>query len=196
MLTSCTFDPSTFPYSYGNATHGILINVNLPNNQPSQQMCLFNNTQCVGKVEKCCSETEMVSDALTFSWLPPLVAFFVAYIAIKLYFGKHFVKKFGVTGAMGWAVLHDSSNKDDTANTGNTEEWKKTKYLKYFVYLAMVCAGLLYMASITALIFEAIIMPKSIQETLSPSDRSAQLAMQSFLTPVEEIFSFLEDTMT
>ena len=38
-------------------------------------------------------------------------------------------------------------------------------------------------------------MPKSIQQTLSPADRSAQLAMAAFLTPMEEIFAFLEDTM-
>lgn len=38
-------------------------------------------------------------------------------------------------------------------------------------------------------------MPKSIQENLEPADRSAQLAMESFITPMQEIFQFIEDTM-
>ena len=46
------------------------------------------------------------------------------------------------------------------------------------------------------MVFESIIMPKSIQQTLSPTDRASQTAMDSFLTPVEEIFAFIEDTMT
>lgn len=42
---------------------------------------------------------------------------------------------------------------------------------------------------------QASIMPRSIQHNLSPTDRSAQLAMNAFLTPIEETFAFLEDTM-
>ena len=51
------------------------------------------------------------------------------------------------------------------------------------------------MIAILAVVFEATIMPKSIQTNLSPPDRAAQLAMASFLEPVKEIFAFLEDAM-
>ena len=39
-------------------------------------------------------------------------------------------------------------------------------------------------------------MKKSIQTTLSPTDRAAQMAMDAVLTPFEKVFAFLEDTMT
>ena len=49
---------------------------------------------------------------------------------------------------------------------------------------------------IMATVTESVIMPASIQDRLSPSERAAQLAMSSFLTPIKEIFSFIEDTMS
>lgn len=52
-----------------------------------------------------------------------------------------------------------------------------------------------FLLAIVALIAEAQIMPTSIQKTLSPTDGAARLAMSAFLTPVQEVFSFLEDAM-
>ena len=40
-----------------------------------------------------------------------------------------------------------------------------------------------------------ILMQRSIQQSLSPTHRSAVLAASAFLTPFEEVFIFLEDTM-
>lgn len=58
-----------------------------------------------------------------------------------------------------------------------------------------IMTGVVFMLAIIALVIESQIMPKAIQKTLHPTDRVAQMAMASFLTPVEEIFAFLEDTM-
>jgi hypothetical protein len=54
---------------------------------------------------------------------------------------------------------------------------------------------LIYVAAIAALVAESTIMPMSIQTVLSPTERASHLAMDSFLTPVSEIFAFLEDAM-
>lgn len=43
---------------------------------------------------------------------------------------------------------------------------------------------------------QGIIMPQQVQISLGPSQRSVQLAITSFITPVREIFAFLEDGMT
>eukprot|EP00944_MAST-04C_sp_MAST-4C-sp1_P015495 g15495.t1 len=46
------------------------------------------------------------------------------------------------------------------------------------------------------MVIESVIMPKSKQKTLTPTDRASQSAMDAFLTPIHEIFGFIEDTMT
>ena len=55
---------------------------------------------------------------------------------------------------------------------------------------------LLFACIIMVQIEEAQIMNKQIQQYLSPTDRSSQLAMSNFLTPVKEIFAFLEDAIS
>ena len=72
--------------------------------------------------------------------------------------------------------------------------WLKTQP-KHIQCLAIGAFVVVFMAAISTVVAEAVIMPKSIQETLEPADRSAQLAMQSFIAPLEEIFQFIEDTM-
>ena len=54
---------------------------------------------------------------------------------------------------------------------------------------------LMFAGVIAATVLEATIMPMSIQQNLAPPDRASQLAMGAFLTPVGEIFAFLEDAM-
>ena len=60
----------------------------------------------------------------------------------------------------------------------------------------LIVIGILFFLASIAGIYEKVIMKKSIQTTLSPTDRAAQMAMDAVLTPVEEVFAFLEDTMT
>eukprot|EP01052_Picozoa_sp_SAG31_P024808 SAG31_NODE_2135_length_6364_cov_4.367438_5_plen_339_part_00 len=66
---------------------------------------------------------------------------------------------------------------------------------KYRPYVAAVAFMGLFMMAVVVFTWEATIMPRSIQQELSPPDRAAQLAMKAFLTPVSEIFSFIEDAM-
>ena len=61
---------------------------------------------------------------------------------------------------------------------------------------AKALVGVVMMGVIVATIMEAVIMPQSIQQNLAPADRAAEVAMSAFLTPIREIFQFLEDTMT
>ena len=60
----------------------------------------------------------------------------------------------------------------------------------------LIVIAVLFVLASTAGIYEKLIMKKSIQTTLSPTDRAAQMAMDAVLTPVGEVFAFLEDTMT
>ena len=189
---NCTFDPLRFPYQYDNVTQGTSITINQPNQQPIQ-LCIFNSTQCVSSATKCCQETDLVQNATSLSFLPPLVTFMVGYVSIIFLFKRlKLMDKWHVTGGMGLAALNTTKQSTELKEKLNN----MTSLNKKIFYVGMFCVGLVWMLSIFAMVAEAVIMPKSIQETLSPSDRTAQLAMSSFLTPVEEIFSFLEDTMT
>ena len=53
-----------------------------------------------------------------------------------------------------------------------------------------------YAAGLVLPIQASIEMNVSIQKVLTPAQRSSLLAADAFLEPVEEVFSFLEDTMT
>jgi hypothetical protein len=56
----------------------------------------------------------------------------------------------------------------------------------------LIIVTFLFFTAIFVSVIEMTIMPKSIQQRLSPVDRAAQLAMDAFLTPVSEVFAFLE----
>ena len=53
-----------------------------------------------------------------------------------------------------------------------------------------------YVGAVTAGVCQPLIMQQSIQNTLDPAHRAAVLAAHAFLIPLEEVFCFLEDTMT
>ena len=53
-----------------------------------------------------------------------------------------------------------------------------------------------YMGSLGVAIAVPIIMLPSIQKSLDPTHRTAVLAANAFLVPMEDVFCFLEDTMT
>ena len=67
-------------------------------------------------------------------------------------------------------------------------KWQ-AQLFKIFVFLG-------YVAGIALPIQAHIQMNVSIQRTLSPAQRSSVLAADAFLAPMEEIFEFLEDTVT
>ena len=67
---------------------------------------------------------------------------------------------------------------------------------KSFTRIQLVVVGGSFILAAMAEIYEKVIMKKSIQTTLSPTDRAAQMAMDAVLTPIQEVFAFLEDTMT
>lgn len=53
-----------------------------------------------------------------------------------------------------------------------------------------------YVGALCCAVSTPIIMMSQIQSVLHPASRSAVLAAGAFLTPLEEVFAFLEDTMT
>ena len=56
--------------------------------------------------------------------------------------------------------------------------------------------GMAYMLSIVLAILSPIVMQQSIQSQLEPANRVGVLFAMAFLVPFEEVFVFLEDTMT
>ena len=194
---NCTFDPTLFPYEYISPTgetivEGISVTVPLPNNQPDTQLCVFNTSKCLNS-SSCCHETPLVKSLTATTFLPPLITFLVGYL-LGLYILRfsNIQKKWGVTGGLGLnATTTDEQKLKQKEKFTNMTERNKCFYKIFIGFFA-----LLYIGSIVALVMEAVIMPASIQESLPPADRSSQLAITSFLAPIEEIFSFLEDTMT
>ncbi len=197
---NCTFDPLRFPYAYRNATGGVVprgrpVAVPMPHGQPDARLCLFNASSCgsadagggSGAVNACCEETAFVEHATANVFLPPLVTFLCGFLASRVLVGRY-KTKWGVTGRMGFAAATDQGTRIPNTTTATASScWR--------IFL-IVLVALIYFASIMAVVAEAVIMPQQIQASLPPADRSAQLAMQSFLAPVQEIFAFLEDTMT
>jgi len=192
---NCTFDPSHSPYKYFDPSNniileGISVTVPLPNNQSDIELCVYNTSGFCLTSSSCCKETSFVDHATANQWVPPLLTFFIGY-SLGLFFLRFsgIRQRWGVTGPLGLGALHSKKDYQQMETQGGGKN--KTKLQILFI----VIVGLLYICSIFALVAEAVIMPASIQESLPPADRSSQLAMQSFLAPIEEIFSFIEDTM-
>ena len=182
---NCTFDPSRNPFKYFDLDRnvileGVAVAVDTDTPEGTIQLCVYNTTACLTS-HNCCEETSFVDAATTGTWVPPLVTFVIGYALCIVFAKQNLMTRWGVTGPMGFGAIQP---KKSTA--------PKTTLQKVMVGTFV----LLYFCSICALVAEAVIMPASIQESLPPADRSSQLAMRSFLAPVEEIFSFLEDTMT
>ena len=142
-------------------------------------MCIFTTEACSlhpvvqnGSRLACCSETPALS-ASAQVWYYPLAAFGVFYLGLFTWRRSRFSD--GDGAANPYTVMFGPKP--------GQPAWKG-------LLLLLVFAG-----TIAALIAESVIMPKSIQETLSPTNRASQLAMGAFLTPVEEIFAFIEDSM-
>ena len=170
-------------------TQGIRTSIAL-RKQPPVELCLFNTTRCLTH-DNCCHETSFVNTSS--SWVVPLITFALGW-AVGLYIlrSSGLKQRWNLSGAFGFGAMWSA----DDHQKRNAERKNRSQKSKYCFYIVAFLVALIYAASITATVMEAVIMPKSIQENLSPADRASQLAMSSFLTPVEEIFVFLEDTMT
>ena len=188
---NCTFDPSRSPYKYfdpdGNVLlEGISVNVTtvpLPNKQPDTiELCVYNTSACLSDNKlDCCEETDSL---FTYSTTVTFVTFAIGYV-LSIFFMRcsGIKKRWGVTGSMGFAAMYPKKPGIRLPMT----KWQMAKAVMF----ALLC-----ICVIVAQWVEGFILPLSIQTTLTPADRTSQLAMRSFLSPIEEIFSFLEDTMT
>ncbi len=184
-VLNCTYDPlnpiqSPYKFFHPNGsivTNGYLMNVDGYNDP----ICIFETKACEDdSFKNACCESSHSLKAAAQVWLYSLIAFGVPYIILQVCIKR---------------MARSSMNKNSTTITpqrGNI--W--SAMMKNMSPCAKYMFVFIFFASITAMVFESIIMPKSIQQTLSPTDRASQTAMDSFLTPVEEIFAFIEDTMT
>lgn len=203
---ACTFDasdPVGFPYEY-RYPNGSLVTVgtivktlgHVPGfGSTPDPVCVFDTTACTqthlafpnGTAFKCCSATQELENSADI-FLFPLIAFFAPFIVAQFFFRWLRAKRAAAAQAKADAT-HTPVAKAENRNP-------MAELLKGWSTCQKVALGLFFFISIGALVTESVIMPKSIQTHLPPSDRAAQLAMSSFLTPVAEVFRFLEDTMT
>lgn len=186
--TVCTFDASDtsdFPFEYlsANASKvktGRYVSVA----GYDEPVCIFEQADCKlgirptapdGTAFQCCQSTNDLQSAAQV-WLYPLIAFAGLYVLgfIWIAYRKNQAKKKG---------LPPPPPPRFGLGVENAPLW---------VRVAMTAT---MFAAIGAVVAEAVIMPKSIQQNLTPADGAARLAMSAFLTPVNEIFSFLEDAM-
>jgi hypothetical protein len=188
------FNVSPFQYYRTNGTvvtSGVVTSVDLPHGGGDQRVCVYADAACSavsttvykanGDSTACCVETDAVSSAADV-WLYPFIAFLAAFVVMKFVMAKVRERRLASVPAAEREEAEKSQHPLAVVMNG-WPTWRK--YLFVFIFFA----------AITALVFEASIMPKQIQMRLSPSERSAQMAMSSFLTPVEEIFAFLEDSI-
>jgi len=133
-------------------------------------VCVFDvGYQCGIPGTSCCGTTAQVSDAASFG-IYIMICFFGPYISLKLL-----------------GHLKPELFEKETVMS-RLMEGKSQCYM--YTLMAM------FTVLVTATILEGSIMPKSIQQNLTPANRSAQLTISAFLTPIGEIFAFIEDTMT
>jgi hypothetical protein len=183
-VINCTFDPlnpiqSPYKFFYPNGsvvTSGYLINVD----GYDDPICIYETKACEDNsfTNSCCESSNSL-DAAASVWLYSLIAFGVPYIILQVC-----VKR----------MRSSNSKNDKTTIPQRGNLW--SAMMKNMSPCAKYMYVFIFFVSITAMVFESTIMPKSIQKTLSPTDRASQTAMDSFLIPVEEIFAFIEDTMT
>ena len=180
-MSSCTFDAtdtSNFPYNYRYANNTLVKTGTIVND-----ICVFDVGYQCSSQNNCCEVTDQVANDAQV-WIVPMICFFGPYVLLRL--AMRFKPDL-------------FADKDANASEEEKEQEKKMvmtrmfegksdcyKYTLMFIFMAMVVVQ----------IGEAQIMPQSIQHNLSPADRAAQLTISLFLTPIAEIFAFIEDTMT
>lgn len=179
---SCFFDASStafpFEYKYPNGSivqTGTLVDVA----GYSSPVCVYDTEgacdNAYGGGGACCQATEQLASSeggVTFI----ILAFFIVPYFVALFV----LKRLGGSNPIGiWARLQQAGGGPPTP-----------------LQCALRALGaLVFVCVIVATVFEATLMPTSIQQNLAPPDRASQLAMSAFLTPIGEIFAFLEDAM-
>ena len=182
---TCRFDPNSSPFAYYDngtiVTNGTAVKV-MGFQQP---LCVYNISGCLRSGHGgCCTTTDAIQS--DFNKVPLLVA--------AAFFGP-FVLKCCLDC---WRA--PASSASTSAPASGPSAPAPAPAAPGRSRSSSACMALLATLGVTgalfAVIVEATVMPMSIQQNLGPPDRAAQLAMQSFLTPVGEVFSFLEDAMT
>eukprot|EP00936_MAST-01D_sp_MAST-1D-sp1_P000661 g661.t1 len=219
----CAFDASdgyTSPYSfyYDNGTQ-------ISEGVYQDGVCVFDNAACYvdktpvaknGSTFACCKLSGDMEHKVNQLWLIPFIGFMVPYYAITFWLrykrrkaqSRRRGEMTGTQPPLGFsrsrAML--SGNAAGFNNDRTPEDASNSKASEHPLAIVlrnsgmsqrtMVVCMVLFIAAVAAQIAEFTILPKQIQTTLTPGQRSAELAMSSFLTPIEEIFAFLEDAMT
>ena len=128
-----------------------------------------------GTSYQCCEETDALKHTAGTVWMYPLIAYGIFAVLMSRYH----------------RYIAAKAKREGTPKAPNPrgEEWAKLSMCKKAAVMA--CCILF----IGAIVTEPIIMERQKQQALTPVDRAAQLAMSNFLTPVAEVFAFLEDVM-
>jgi len=164
----CLSNSSVLPYKYYDVNGSLIDKGALVNGT-----CIFPEANCNDTL-KCCESQHWVSTGQDNA------TSYANYICIGLYCG--FMLLTHILGRGRSSDTDDEISSPFKIRKGN------------LVYNLFGLFG--YLASLGMLIEIPIIMKKSIQQNLYPFERTAVLAADAFLTPFEEIFQFLEDTMT
>jgi hypothetical protein len=210
----CYFDPADglkSPYAYFFANGTQMSKGHLHNGA-----CIFDGAACSpglaprapnGSFFQCCKMSEDLNSQNKITWLIPFAAFMVPCYGLQILDKVMKRKKAAKRKAALLAVAGGQPPSDAPARAPGGEETPEAStsgspdnamkaIMEQMSPLQVKLMHLLFWASIAALIAESTIMPLQIQTRLTPADRSAQLAMTSFLTPIAEVFAFLEDSMT
>jgi hypothetical protein len=202
-IGSCRFDTSDFDHSpfefrYANRStisSGILYHIP----EVDEHVCIYREAACLadrlpsidGETFECCTTTSNLDTAANI-WYFPMIAFMVPYICLIMAVKRR--KRLARQTRIN-AGLSPEPEESDEEHSGGANfnmialQTQNMSKCKRYVFLAV------FTAAIVAIVIEAVVMPQSIQDNLSPADRAAQLSMTSFLTPVEEVFAFIEDAM-
>ena len=198
-MANCTFDagdPSRFPYLYRDEAGNTILN-GTPVVSGSSTVCIFETSTCRTN-SSCCSETQAQVQASS-NFYVPVIFFMMGYAAYMIGLKHRRSRVFwGIDGKKGNHANNAMVPKEvESLLSYLTEQDWALNSLCYKCAVGMVffMLGIVYFGSIFMTVMESVVMPKSIQDTLAPADRSAQLAIKSFITPVQEIFQFIEDTM-
>lgn len=192
---NCTYDADTFPFTFFKP-NGTIIYDGVASAVPgfNGSICLFNITECLNAgLSDCCVPAPPVERA--FNHLPYFVsaAFFIPLFARCFCRAKRQREAGGDAAPAGEqpiVVLRPSSSAPESAGAAAPTNSQMGRFG------LGICFGIVVIGAIVAVVMEATIMPMSIQQSLRPPDRAAQLAMNSFLVPVSEMFAFIEDAMT
>lgn len=205
----CYFDPADglkSPYAYFFANGTQMSKGHLHNGA-----CIFDGAACSpglapraknGSFFQCCKMSEDLNSQTKTTWLIPFLAFMVPMYGLKILDkvkkNKAAKQKAALLSAAGGQPPSDApapATGGEETTSGSPDNAMKA-IVDQMSPLQVKLMVVLFWASIAALIAESTIMPLQIQTRLTPADRGAQLAMTSFLTPIAEVFAFLEDSMT